>query len=330
MNNKLSLESFNIEGATPLDFNPAWPDKVHQFSREEALAIMAAQFAQRPLLIEGPPGSGKSQIAAAAAAALNRELLVYVVNSNTQPEDLLWQYDALKRLNDAQAQKIKGDEHYLSKGPLWMAFESQKTDDKNNNKEGSSSSANSYCKPFRPNSPHVSGTVVLLDEIDKADRSVPNSLLDVFGHRRFYCPHLDQMIQFSEGDAPPLVIITSNKEQQLPAAFVRRCLVLRIGLPAEKKAFVSKLSSRALLHFKNKLTEKQYGEIAEIFHEYRERSGLSEEMQPGQAEYFDLVRAIGEALEKGTTEQDGTALSFETLLEDLQGLVLNKAQLLEA
>ncbi len=321
MNKPLSLKKFKIEQATPLDFTPSWPDRVHQFSSAEAIAIVATQLAQRPLLIEGPPGSGKTQIAAAAAAVLNRELITYVVNSNTQPEDLLWQYDALQRLNDAQTDRLQDIERYLRKGPLWLAFED----------EGTHKNITSSITAYKPKTETAQGKVVLIDEIDKADRSVPNSLLDVFGHRRFYCPHIqDEIGAGNELNSQPLIIITSNREQQLPPAFVRRCLVLRISLPSDPAEFVSKLAQRAELHFESLLTSAQYEKIAQSLFHIREISGLPDELQPGQAEYFDLIRAIGEAMAADIRDQEGKRITFDTLLKDLQGLVFDKAKLLDA
>ncbi len=308
-----SLLAFAIDGKTPLDFSPDWPDRAHQFERREAVAIQAALLSGRPLLVEGPPGSGKTQIAAAAAAVLGRELIAFVVNSNTRPEDLLWQYDALQRLNDAQAEKLGPPEDYLSKGPLWLALDSG--DDHNGIPPAVS--------PYKPRNKQSAGKVVLIDEIDKADRSVPNSLLEVLGQRRFYCPYLKKEIGL-DGEEPPLIVITSNREQQLPPAFVRRCLVLRVGLPDDEDAFVEKLSRRAQMHFGNGLSDDQYREVARALWKYRQNSGLAEELQPGQAEYFDLVRAISGALKQGLTREDGAPLSFDDLMDDMRSLAFDK------
>ncbi len=306
------LQAFKIDGKTKLDFTPEWPDKAHQFERCEAVAIQAALLSGRPLLVEGPPGSGKTQIAAAAAAVLGRELIAFVVNTNTRPEDLLWQYDALRRLNDAQANTLAEPEAYLSKGPLWLAL------DANNHRE-----ILPAISPCKPKGKQANGKVVLIDEIDKADRSVPNSLLEVFGQGRFYCPHLKEEIGVGEGE-PPLIVITSNREQQLPPAFVRRCLVLRVGLPGDEQTFIEKLSRRAEMHFGDDLTTDQYQEIAQALWDYRQNSGLSEELQPGQAEYLDLVRAISGALQQGLTQEDKQPLSFDDLMKDMRSLAFDK------
>jgi len=310
-----TLQDFNIDGKTELQFTPPWPDRAHQFERREAVAVQAALLSGRPLLVEGPPGSGKTQIAAAAAAVLGRELLVFVVNSNTRPEDLLWQYDALQRLNDAQAEKLREDEHYLARGVLWLALAGD-----------TFSHIPASVTPYRPQSAgKQSGKVVLIDEIDKADRAVPNSLLEVFGHRRFLCPHLQTEIMGPEGVSMPLVIITSNREQQLPPAFVRRCLVLRIGLPGKKDQFVNTLAERASMHFADDLNRKQYEKIAKELWQYRQDSGLAEELQPGQAEYFDLIRAIAGAMQQKTGDEQGRERSFKELLKDMRGLAFDKS-----
>ncbi len=315
MDNTPSLKQFNIDKKTILAFSPPWPDPVHQFHRDEAVAIIAALLAGRPLLIEGPPGSGKSQIAAAAAMVLNRKLIPFVVNTTTEPEELLWRYDALQRLNDAQANSInKKEGAYLSKGPLWIAFE-----------EGGELDIDSAVKPYIPRGSDSEGKVVLIDEIDKADRSVPNALLEVFGNRRFKCPHIESDIGVpAKGQAaePPLVIITSNREQQLPPAFVRRCLVLRIGMPD-----AGQLAQRGEMHFGDKLTSQQYQNIADVLWDIRENSGLPDELQPGQAEYLDLVRAITGALDRELTDQHNEPITFDQLLEDMQRLAFNKSGL---
>lgn len=336
------LKKFKIERETPLTFSPEWSDPAHQFSREEAVAVQAALLSGRPLLIEGAPGAGKTQIAAAAAAALGRELIVYVVNSNTKPEDLFWRYDALQRLNDAQEHKAKASWHYLSKGPLWQAFDTNDSDaeaeDPNKKSKDTKEKDESLgqplaekiprsIEPYVPKVKKISGKVLLIDEIDKADRSVPNSLLEVFGHRRFRCPYLEKEVHVSSNDAP-LIIITSNREQQLPPAFIRRCLVLRVMLPKQKLDFASKLAARAVMHFgENFLEPKQYTDIAETLYEMRKKSNLPASQQPGQAEYFDLVRAIGYALKNNLGDESGKSLSFEKLLQEMQGLAFNKAGL---
>ncbi len=326
MAEKVSLRKYRIEQRTPLSFDPPWPDKAHEFTRKEAVAIEAALLSGRPLLIEGPPGSGKTQIAAAAAAVLERELIVYVANSDNRPEDLLWHYDALRRLNDAQAGGKMGEpEEYLTKGPLWQAFDAKKKyrhiqDFKTTYQPGSSG------QPERPeattSAENTRGKVVLIDEIDKADRAVPNSLLEVFGHRRFYCPHIQEEIIAEE--EPPLVIITSNREQDLPPAFLRRCLVLRVGLPPTEEEFIAKLAKRGEMHFDKLLAPEQYREIAEALWNMRQQSGIPEELLPGQAEYLDLVRAIGGALEGGMTDEAGKPLTFEDLLKEMAGLAFDK------
>lgn len=305
------LEDFSIGGKTPLAFEPGWPDGAHEFTRREAVAIQAALLSGRPLLIEGAPGSGKTQIAAAAAAVLRRELITFVVDVDTRPEDLLWRHDALQRLNDAQDRSLKKIEHYLAKGPLWQALD-------DGEKHADIPPAQT---PYRPTGVCEPGKVVLIDEIDKADRGVPNSLLEVFGHRRFYCPHLKQEIEAPDtGETPPLlVIVTSNREQQLPPAFVRRCLVLRIDLPDEREAFIEQLARRAEMHYAKALDADQYREIAEVLWNYRKDAGLSEELQPGQAEYLDLVRAIDGALRQPAPR------SFDELLADMQGLAFDKS-----
>ena len=236
-----------------LDRPERLPEQYHLFDDDSAQAIRAALAAMRPLLVRGEPGMGKTQLAAAAASVFGRPLVTKVVDSRTESRDLMWEFDAVLRLADAQiaaalhAAKVgqnntgEGENearddsrgglrkqlriaNYLRPGPLWWAF----------NWESARRQARRTRTPIpslRANADPQKGCVVLLDEIDKADTDVPNGLLEALGSGDF--TPLGQSDPVEATGEPPLVVITTNEERVLPNAFVRRCLVLELKLPED-------------------------------------------------------------------------------------------------
>src|SRR5499426_1229322 len=164
------------------------------------LAVNAAITLQRPLLIKGEPGTGKTMLAVEVAKALGIPLLEWHIKSTTKAQQGLYEYDAVSRLRDSQL----GDEHvadiahYIKRGVLWDAFDS------------------------------ATPAVVLIDEIDKADIEFPNDLLRELDRMEFYVYETQQTIQAKHR---PLVVITSNNEKELPDAFLRRCFFHYIKFP---------------------------------------------------------------------------------------------------
>ncbi|MEJ2680288.1 MAG: MoxR family ATPase [Gammaproteobacteria bacterium] len=248
---------------------PGWPKSaVHQFDRQQAIAILAAKAVCRPLLVCGEPGCGKTQLARAAAQFLQMPLACLVVNERTEAEDLFWRYDALRRLSDANSSTgVKEEVAYLSAGPLWWALNPE-----------SAAEYNVYhsAEPYRGEPEGVirdykNGVLLLIDEIDKADRSVPNSLLEALGNYSFEVPYIqDSQKKRIECDAekqpPPLIIITSNNEQTLPPAFLRRCLLLDMKLDDRDEAsFVQQLVERGKAHIKNRFKNGNESEIISEF-----------------------------------------------------------------
>ena len=159
------------------------------------LAVNAAITLQRPLLIKGEPGTGKTMLAEEVAAALKMPLLQWHIKSTTKAQQGLYEYDAVSRLRDSQLgdEKVNDIRNYIVKGVLWQAFEA--------------------------NEP----TVLLIDEIDKADIEFPNDLLREIDRMEFYVYETRELIKAKHR---PLVIITSNNEKELPDAFLRRCFFL--------------------------------------------------------------------------------------------------------
>jgi MoxR-like ATPase len=290
-------------GKVFLDRPKAAPEQVHVFSQQEIHAIDAALAARRPLLVRGETGIGKSQLARAAAVDLGRAYVQHVVDSRTESRDLLWHFDAVARLADAQ---IKGAlreakrgrrsgvhqelavENYLHPRALWWAFDWE-------------SARRQAVRARRPDEPPQlsgcdpkNGCVVLIDEIDKAETDVPNGLLEALGAGRFTPQGLAAPVM-ATGAAAPLVIITTNEERALPDAFIRRCLVLHLRLPDTTKQedqLIDYLVVRGRAHF-DKADPDLLHEAAKLLIQDRKKAEQEQWLPlPGQAEYLDLVRAV--------------------------------------
>jgi MoxR-like ATPase len=233
-----------------------WRKSVHVFDERTAQAIRAALASGRPLLVRGEPGTGKSQLARAAASVLGRKFLSHVVDAHTEVQDLWYRFDAVSRLGNAQVLSVTGKgkneqdvddklkaERYLSPGILWWAFDWQ------------NASENKGEHPFFIPDEHDpgdenKGVVLLLDEIDKADADLPNSLLETLDNGKFTVPWIKQTVGAANGvNNRPLVVITTNEDRQLPGAFVRRCMVLDLRLPKDKSVLIRYLKERAAFHF---------------------------------------------------------------------------------
>jgi MoxR-like ATPase len=309
----------------PLPAAGSWPDSVHVFEAKDAYAIRAAIAARRPLLVRGRPGVGKSQLARAAAAECGRLFVSEVVHSRSEPQDLQWRFDAIARLGEAQALgAARGEDarraldplRYLSPGPLWWTFDYD-----------TAKRLHAYCRhPVGTPAPPLGwtpdrGAVLLIDEIDKADSDLPNGLLEALGNGAFTVPYLDQPVRHSCGP-PPLVVVTSNEERELPPAFVRRCLVLRLELPERRPEFVDFLSRRGAWHQPGSSAEIRVA-VAERLWQERQDAGSAELMLPGQAEYLDLLRVL-ETLAPPGPEADRLQAQRD-LLKQIEDFALKKS-----
>jgi MoxR-like ATPase len=298
-------------------------ESFHVYDQSSIDAVQAAFNAQRPLLIRGEPGIGKSQLAYAAADFLKWPILPFTVTASAESTDLLWHYDAIARL--AEAQVKSGDDpikhrlafkRFIKPGVLWWAFDWN----------GAESQAGGYLIESAPaTGSHQSGSgidcvkqaaaayahpekwspgqgcVVLIDEIDKADSDLPNSLLEALGNWQFTVPYLprgENCVAF-RGETRPLVMITTNNERQLPPAFVRRCLVLDLALPRERNELIARFREYARAHFAEKSKEyaaDDWGRItggaAGAVCDDREIARTKRIPAPSVAEYIDLLRAI--------------------------------------
>lgn len=212
---------------------------VYRLPAELHLAVEVAMTTGRPLLLRGEPGTGKSSLAPYVARLLGWRYYEYVVTSATMASDLLWRFDAVRRLADAQAKQVKPESHYVEPGVLWWALHRQ-----------SALAQASLAAAIEPDSA-TNGTrdryraVVLIDEIDKAHPDVPNGLLVALGSNQITVPYLASPITIDANprEAAPLplpdgvsvspiqIVITTNEERELPAAFVRRCVTYALDHP---------------------------------------------------------------------------------------------------
>ncbi|MCB0511267.1 MAG: MoxR family ATPase, partial [Bacteroidetes bacterium] len=184
-------------------------------TKELQVAINAAIALEKPLLIKGEPGTGKTLLAFEVAKALNKPIYTWHIKSTTTAQQGLYEYDAVSRLRDAQFgnEDVKDISNYIVKGKMWQAFESEEQ------------------------------AVLLIDEIDKADIEFPNDLLLELDKMEFYVYELQKTIQ---AKTRPIVIITSNNEKELPDAFLRRCFFHFIRFP-DKATMIDIID----VHFKN-------------------------------------------------------------------------------
>jgi MoxR-like ATPase len=306
-------------------------EQYHLFDPDSAGAVRAALAARRPLLVRGEPGVGKTQLAWAASKALGRPLVSRVVDSRTESRDLMYEFDAVLRLADAQ---IAGallaasggttprDEgvpsgplttkrvharlairNYVRPGPLWWAFDW----------EGALRQAKRSRSPiptYETDAVPGRGCVVLIDEIDKAESDVPNGLLEALGSGHF--TPLGQIDPVKIHAHPPLVVITTNEERVLPNAFVRRCLVLHLKLPETDEALIAHLVKIAAVHFSERADKAQdvFEQAARLVARDRKQAGEQGFAPlPGQAEYLDTLRAVFE-LEPRSKKRQAEILEF--------------------
>src|SRR5450432_1967338 len=217
------------------------------------LAVNAAVTLERPLLVKGEPGTGKTLLAEEVARSLGRPLLQWHIKSTTKAQQGLYEYDAVSRLRDSQL----GDEHvgdiahYIKRGVLWEAFESE------------------------------TPAVVLIDEIDKADIEFPNDLLRELDRMEFYVYETRELIQARHR---PIILITSNNEKELPDAFLRRCFFHYIRFPDEE-------TMRAIVgvHFPD-LKKDLLAEALRAFFELRATPGLKK--KPSTSELLDWIKLL--------------------------------------
>jgi MoxR-like ATPase len=237
----------------------------YDYTEEIIFAVNAAIAARRPLLVAGPAGTGKTSLAANIAAQKDWLYFSKVITGTTQWRDLLWSFDAVRRLSDATLHAATPQSpdpdplaahHYLTQGAMWEAFDASR---------------------------RGKGAVVLIDEIDKADPEVPNGLLEVLANGRFTFEETGEPITAGDG-APPMVVITTNDERELSRPFRRRCVTLTLEAP-DADRLVDIARSWGLADANDGLARTLANEVEQL------SSGADgSQHSPNAAEYLDALR----------------------------------------
>jgi MoxR-like ATPase len=282
---------------------------VYVHEPELRLAVDVALATGRPLLLQGEPGSGKSSWAAYAARNMGWRYYDHVVSSRTRPADLLWRFDAVRRLADAQAGGTRAAalnaHEYLEPGVLWWVFDRASAQRRGEPEESFTSPAGHELEATSSRvavEPHADVNrrrddhrcVVLIDEIDKADPDLPNGLLVPLASRRFVVTETGTEVRYQKAgpsDERLLLIITTNEERELPPAFLRRCVVHRLRFP---KAQLGEIAARHAVVEGNPFSSRD-AEAADLIAkrvvQLRKEAETRGLRPPGTAEYLDAVRA---------------------------------------
>ncbi|MDG1931977.1 MAG: MoxR family ATPase [Luminiphilus sp.] len=217
------------------------------------MAVDAAVALQRPLLIKGEPGTGKTMLAEEVAAGLGKQLIQWHIKSTTKAQQGLYEYDAVSRLRDSQLGdgKVEDISQYIKRGKLWEAFASEEQ------------------------------VVLLIDEVDKADIEFPNDLLVELDRMEFFVYETGETIKAKHR---PIIIITSNNEKELPDAFLRRCFFHFINFPNKET-----MKEIIAVHYP-KIKKSLVQEAMEVFFELREIPGLKK--KPSTSELIDWLKLL--------------------------------------
>jgi MoxR-like ATPase len=252
------------------------------------LAVQVALATERPLLVAGPAGSGKSSLARNVAHTLKWRYYELVVTSRTEARDLLYSFDSIRRLNDAQDRNVSPDPAvYVEPGVLWWAISPDTARERGSRAEGGLAEKERLDDPAPRKHERA---VVLIDEIDKADVDVPNALLVPLGAFRFRVEPTRREVEATP-QAAPLVILTTNGERELPPAFLRRCIVLELPAPdTDRLVEIARAAIPAELVPRGVDAAKRFRELATIVQEHARREG-GPNAGVSTAEYLDTVEA---------------------------------------
>ena len=227
--------------------------KKYVSTEDLSMAVNASVTLERPLLIKGEPGTGKTLLAIEVAESLGNRLIEWHIKSTTKATQGLYEYDAVTRLRDSQLgdERVKDINNYINKGKLWEAFEADEQ------------------------------VVLLIDEIDKADIEFPNDLLQELDRMEFYCYETDQTIKAKHR---PIIIITSNNEKELPDAFLRRCFFHFIQFPDRET-----MEKIVAVHYP-KIKKKLVKDALDVFFDVRKIPGLKK--KPSTSELVDWLKLL--------------------------------------
>jgi len=227
--------------------------KKYVSTEDLSMAVNASVTLERPLLIKGEPGTGKTLLAIEVAESLGKKLIEWHIKSTTKATQGLYEYDAVTRLRDSQLgdERVKDIKNYINKGKLWEAFEADEQ------------------------------VVLLIDEIDKADIEFPNDLLQELDRMEFYCYETDQTIKAKHR---PIIIITSNNEKELPDAFLRRCFFHFIQFPDRET-----MEKIVAVHYP-KIKKKLVKDALDVFFDVRKIPGLKK--KPSTSELVDWLKLL--------------------------------------
>ncbi len=217
------------------------------------VAVSAAVTLERPLLVKGEPGTGKTELARQVSQALGLKMFEWNIKSTTKAQQGLYEYDAVSRLRDSQLgeERVHDVSNYIRQGKLWQAFDSEEK------------------------------VVLLIDEIDKADIEFPNDLLQELDKMEFHVYETGETVRARQR---PIVIITSNNEKELPDAFLRRCFFHYIRFPDEET-----MKKIVAVHHPG-IKEKLLAEALTQFYEIRDQQGLKK--KPSTSEVLDWLKLI--------------------------------------
>jgi MoxR-like ATPase len=217
------------------------------------IAVHAAVTLERPLLIKGEPGTGKTLLAGEVSQALGKRLISWHIKSTSKAQQGLYEYDAVSRLRDSQLgdEKVHDIRNYIKRGKLWDAFVADER------------------------------VVLLIDEIDKADIEFPNDLLTELDQMEFFVYETGETVK---AQTRPIVIITSNNEKELPDAFLRRCFFHYISFPNKKT-----MEEIVAVHFPN-IRQDLVKDALDVFFEVREAPGLKK--KPSTSELIDWLKLL--------------------------------------
>lgn len=252
-------------------------------TEELTMAVNAALTLERPLLIKGEPGTGKTQLAIEVAKSLKAPLIEWHIKSTTKAHQGLYEYDAVSRLRDSQLgdDRVHDIGNYIVKGKIWDAFSSDER------------------------------SILLIDEIDKADIEFPNDLLQELDRMEFFVYETQQLVKAKHR---PLIIITSNNEKELPDAFLRRCFFHYIRFP-ELETMVKIVD----VHFPS-LKKELLSEALGLFFEVREVAGLKK--KPSTSELLDWIKLLlAEDLSAETLRENN-----DNILPKMHGALLKNEQ----